>query len=149
MKIFINEQLAKTTYRPAYATEFSAGIDIPFLTYQYHEQSETYIVSTGVHVDIPQGYYGMLVLRSSASKWLGVYMRSPGIIDSDYRGEVLIPLTEVFDGSNALESLNPGDRIAQLIIQPYITVPIEVVSVQDELSKTVRGQGGFGSTGVS
>jgi dUTP pyrophosphatase len=95
--------------------------------------------STGIAVEIPLGYFGLLRPRSSLAKKRYV-MASSGVIDAGYRGEIVIPLREVGHG----DSYEIGDRICQLIILP---LPDVAFVEQAELSETVRGTGGFGSTG--
>lgn len=129
---------------PMYATEGAAGFDL------YCNNEETIIakpnqvvkVPTGLRMQIPEGYFGAIYPRSSA----GIKMRvklanSTGIIDSDYRGEVILFL--INEGEKDLE-INKGDRLVQMIIQPYLRVEIEEV---EELTETTRGEGGIGSTG--
>ncbi len=94
-------------------------------------------ISTGVSVEIPKGYVGYIYLRGSSVKFGRVLGGMVGVIDSDYRGELIINLLDGLDP-------NPGDRIAQLVIHKLPDV--EMVEV-DELSTTDRGEGGFGSTG--
>ena len=129
---------------PVYATDGSAGVDL------YCNNQETIIakpnqvvkVPTGLKMQIPEGYFGAIYPRSSA----GIKMRvklanSTGIIDSDYRGEVILFL--INEGDKDLE-IKKGDRLVQMIIQPYLRVEIQEV---DELTETLRGEGGIGSTG--
>ena len=104
------------------------------------------LVGTGVKVEIPSGYVGLLFPRSSLSK-LGVTMtNSVGVIDSDYRGEIMASLMFTKTANGPVDSIfiNKGDRIVQLVILP-IMVP-DFVRVNN-LSNTERGDGGFGSTG--
>lgn len=134
-------------------TEHSAGIDLyaanlvlpngdlrteKFLTYMYIDSAAT--IGTGVAVEIPQGYFGLVAVRSglgfNSDAWTHM-----GVIDSDYRGEIKIRLHT----STQTCTINKYDRIAQLLIVPcFLGVPTEV----SELSETERGQGGFGSTGT-
>ncbi|MDO5027392.1 MAG: dUTP diphosphatase [Tissierellia bacterium] len=129
---------------PKYQTPGSAGFDL------YCNNQETIIakphqlvkVPTGLRMQIPEGYFGAIYPRSSA----GIKMRvklanSTGIIDSDYRGEVILFL--INEGEKDLE-IKKGDRLVQMIIQPYLRVEIEEV---DDLDQTDRGEGGLGSTG--
>lgn len=129
---------------PQYATDGSAGFDL------YCNNEETIIakpnelvkIPTGLKMQIPEGYFGAIYPRSSAGIKLRVRLaNSTGIIDSDYRGEVILFL--VNEGDKDLE-INKGDRLVQMIIQPYLRVQIKEV---DELSQTDRGEGGIGSTG--
>lgn len=100
------------------------------------------IVPTGVAVAIPEGHVGILAARSSlASKKSMTLANGVGVIDSDYRGEIKIPIIPL-DGCHNL--IQAGQKIAQLIILPIALPTVEVVS---ELPESVRGLGGFGSTG--
>jgi len=99
-------------------------------------------LTTGIAVEIPPGYVGQVVPRSGLAARHGIsVLNSPGIIDSDYRGEVVVIL---HNPGAAAYAVQPGDRIAQLLVLPVPNV--EVVQVE-ELSPTERGAGGMGSTG--
>ena len=101
-----------------------------------------YLASTGVAAAIPEGYVGLLFARSGlATKQHLRPSNCVGVIDSDYRGEIKVSL---HNDSNIIQTINNGDRIAQLVIIPYN--PIELNEV-NELDKTDRGKKGFGSTG--
>lgn len=124
---------------PKRATEGSAGLDL-----YLNEDVVLYpgeppkLVGTGVCVEIPTGYVGVLALRSGVKDcWMN---NGVGIIDSDYRGEVKVKLSAI----NQMAKYSKGSRIAQLVILPYLACDVTVVS---ELSDTQRGTGGFGSTG--
>ena len=135
----------KTLYRdaglPKYATTGSAGLDLCAMNMAVIDPWSTALIHTGLSVEIPDGYYGALYVRSSVARTGLVLTTGTSVIDSDYRGEVLIELRNV---SKSIHIVNPGDRIAQLVFQPYERV--EVVEA-DELNDTDRGSGGFGSTG--
>lgn len=129
---------------PAYATEHSAGIDL----YCKSEgdiiikSKETVKINTGVYVEIPEGYFGAVYPRSSTGVKKHLMLANTiGIIDSDYRGELMIFFYNYGQEDQKIEN---GDRLAQLVIQPYMRCKIEKV---DELADSVRGEGGFGSTG--
>lgn len=103
----------------------------------------TLLVKTGIAMEIPDGYYGGVYARSGLSSKKGLRPGNcVGVIDSDYRGEIKVPL---HNDSDIVQSIKNGDRIAQLIIQPYLNIEFEEV---DELSGTERGSGGFGHSGV-
>ena len=105
---------------------------------------QTEKINTGICVEIPNGYFGAIFARSGLATKRGLRPANcVGVIDSDYRGEVIVALHNDTEKS---ESIHVGDRIAQLVILPYLPVEFEEV---DELSNTDRGEGGFGSTGVS
>ena len=106
------------------------------------EPGETRLVHTGLSFEIPEGCVGLIFARSGLASKRGLAPANKvGVIDSDYRGEIIIGLVNHFEESYVIE---PGDRVAQLVIMPVFTPETEVVS---ELSGTVRGEGGFGSTG--
>lgn len=102
------------------------------------------VVSTGVKVAIPQGYMGIIVPRSGLALKRGIQViNTPGIIDSGYRGEIKVGL---INHGNSDYEISEGDRIAQLIIVPYIKADFVEV---EKLNSTSRGDGGFGSTGIN
>lgn len=104
---------------------------------------ETEIIHTGLVFEVPQGYWAGIYARSGLATKRGLRPSNcTGVIDSDYRGEVLVAL---YNDSDDPQVVWHGDRIAQAIVSPYYTVQIEEVT---EVSKTKRGTGGFGSTGV-
>ena len=104
---------------------------------------ETVLVPTGLSMELPEGYAGLIYARSGLASKKGLAPANKvGVIDSDYRGEVLVAL---HNHSPQDASIEPGERIAQLVITPYI---MGVFQEADELSDTERGAGGFGSTGT-
>lgn len=105
---------------------------------------ETKKISTGLGMEIPHGYAGLIFARSGLATKRGLRPANcVGVVDSDYRGEVIVAL---HNDSAEPQQINHGDRIAQLVIVPYATVLFEVV---DDLESTERGDGGFGSTGTA
>jgi len=96
-------------------------------------------VRTGVRVQIPEGYVGLLCIRSSLAKQGAYLLNGIGVIDSDYRGEVRMLM-----GCTGSVVITKHDRIGQLVVVPCFTGPAQPVT---ELDKTERGEGGFGSTG--
>ncbi len=100
-------------------------------------------IGTGIAVEIPDGYFGAVFARSGLAAKKGLRPANcVGVIDSDYRGEIFVPL---HNDSGEIRTVADGDRIAQLVILPYMTVDF---AEADELSETERGEGGFGSTGI-
>lgn len=100
-------------------------------------------IGTGLSFELPQGTFGAIFPRSGLATKQGLRPANcVGVCDSDYRGEYIVPLR---NDSNLTQVINPKDRIAQLILMPYIPMTFNVVN---ELSETERGKGGFGSTGV-
>ncbi|MBR2861259.1 MAG: dUTP diphosphatase [Clostridia bacterium] len=129
---------------PTYGTEFSAGADL----YALEDSSvtigpnETKFIHTGICLAIPSGYVGLIYARSGlACKKDLAPANKVGVIDSDYRGEIIVALHNHGGEERIIES---GERIAQLVITPYITAEFELAQ---ELDETARGLGGFGSTG--
>lgn len=101
-------------------------------------------ISTGVKVAIPEGYVGEICSRSGLAARGIIVANAPGIIDSGFRGELEVILLNVTDERR---SVSPGERIAQLLIKPYVAPTLEYVDELPE-SSDGRGEGGFGSTGV-
>lgn len=137
--------ITKSGRCPSYATEGASGMDLTaFLSEPVIlKPMERMLVPTGLFVEIPLGYEGQVRARSGLAIKHGIgLVNSIGTIDSDYRGEIKVPLINF--GSEPFE-INDGDRIAQFVIAKYEKVDITLVS---ELSDTVRGEGGFGHTGV-
>ena len=128
---------------PTYGTVDSAGADLyAVLDSELSiKPGETKVIPTGLSMAIPKGYVGLIYARSSLGTKKGLAPANKvGVIDADYRGEVKVVL---FNQSNETQIINPEERIAQIIITPYIKVDFEEVN---ELSETERGNGGFGST---
>ena len=130
---------------PFYGTEFSAGADLCACLDEpvTLQPNETKMISIGIAAELPVGYAGLIFARSGlASKRNLAPANKVGVVDSDYRGEWFVPMRNHGDTPQTIE---PGERIAQLVITPYLTAQfIEA----ETLSDTVRGMGGFGSTGV-
>jgi len=130
---------------PTYGSEFAAGADL----YACLEEAvliaphETKLIPTGLSLEIPAGWAGMIHARSGlATKRDLAPANKVGVIDSDYRGEVMVSL---HNHGLIAQTVEPGERIAQLVIMPYLTAQFFEA---DELTDTVRGTGGFGSTGT-
>ncbi len=137
--------ISKSGVIPTYATEGASGMDLRAYTEEpiVLQPMERMLVPTGLYVEIPQGYEGQVRARSGLAIKKGIgLVNSIGTIDSDYRGELRVPLINF--GSEPFEIQN-GDRIAQLVIAKYEKVEVELT---DELNDTERGEGGFGHTGV-
>ena len=103
---------------------------------------DTCLLGTGVSMSIPDGYYGGVYARSGLAYKEGLRLANcTGVIDSDYRGEIKVP---IHNDSKVERVIQPGQKIAQIIISPYLAVTFSEV---DSLNDTVRGEDGFGSTG--
>lgn len=129
---------------PKYAKPGDAGMDLTAIRYEYDEKHDNHVYGTGLSIEIPEGYVGLLFPRSSNRKTDAYMTNHVGVIDSGYRGEIMITYKnrDCFDGT--FEPYQIGDRVAQLIIMPYPEINLTEV---EELSETERGEGGHGSTG--
>lgn len=130
---------------PEYETEGSAGMDVRAYTEEdiVIKPGKRVLVPTGLFMEIPNGCEAQIRARSGLAIRNGITMiNGIGTIDSDYRGEIKIPLVNLGDESFVIKN---GDRIAQMVISRYETVSWEKVS---EVGETIRGNGGFGHTGV-
>ena len=129
---------------PTYGTEYSAGADLYALLDSSIEINphETVFVRTGISLEIPEGYCGLVFARSSMGAKRGLAPANKvGVIDADYRGEIMVTL---HNHSREIQTVNPGERIAQIAIVPFLKAEF---CEADELSDTTRGESGFGSTG--
>ena len=130
---------------PTYGSVYSAGADL----YACEENAvviapgATVLVHTGISIEIPEGFGGFIYARSGLATKKGLAPANKvGVIDADYRGEVMVAL---YNQSAAAQTVEPGERVAQLVIAPFLKA--EFIEAE-ELSDTVRGTGGFGSTGT-
>lgn len=131
---------------PTYGSEQAAGADLYAVTDGdvTIAPGETVLIHTGLSMELPVGYVGLIYARSGLASKKGLAPANKvGVIDSDYRGEFLVAL---HNHSNAPQTIIHGERIAQLVIAPYLTAVFQEVST---LSETERGAGGFGSTGTN
>ena len=144
MKVNV-KKLNENAILPTYGTEHSAGADLYNLpgndiTVEPHE---TVMVHTGLAIEIPEGYCGLIFARSGLATKRGLAPANKvGVVDSDYRGEWMGALHNHTDKAATVEG---GERVAQMVIVPYLKAQFEL---SDELSDTERGAGGFGSTGT-
>ena len=125
---------------PRYAKNGDAGMDLTAVSV-YRDDDGNIVYGTGISIEIPQGYVGFLFPRSSNSKTNLTLTNSTGVIDSGYRGEISMKFKEL---AYEMKRYYIGDRIGQLIIMPYPQIEFKEV---DELSKSERGDAGYGSTG--
>lgn len=141
MKVNV-KKLSKNAKLPAYGSEYAAGADLYAAEPVCIAPGETAFVHTGIAVELPAGTVGLVYARSGlACKQDLAPANKVGVIDCDYRGEVMVAL---HNHGRETRSVERGDRIAQLVIAPYYTAQF---AEAEELSETVRGAGGFGSTG--
>jgi dUTP pyrophosphatase len=143
MKIKV-KRLTNTAKLPEKGSKFSAGYD---LSADINEvilirPCETVKIPTGLSFEVPEGYFGGIYARSGLSTKQGLRpANAVGICDSDFRGEYIVALHNDSDTTRVIE---PGQRIAQIVFQPYLMCDLNDV---DDLTETDRGDGGFGSTG--
>lgn len=146
MKIKI-KKLHKDAVIPSYAKDGDAGMDLTAISANGSPEHGYVEFGTGLSIEIPKGYVGLIFPRSSISKRSAMLANSVGVIDSGYRGEITlrfkIDTATLFAKGCIYKPYMKGDRVGQLIIMPYPHIEFEEV---DELSETERGEGGFGST---
>ena len=132
---------------PSYAKPGDAGMDLTAISYDYDYEHDNHIYGTGLAIEIPEGYVGLIFPRSSNRKTMAYMTNHVGVIDSGYRGEIFITYKNRDDNRQKLNTVpyTLGSKVAQLIIVPYPY--IELVE-SEELSNTERGEGGHGSTGA-
>ena len=138
------KKLNENAIAPTYGTEFSAGADL--YACEGGEVTigvgESKLIHTGLSLEIPRGYAGLIYARSGIATKRGLAPANKvGVIDSDYRGEIMVC---IYNHSKEPQTIADKERIAQLVITPFLKVDY---TETDELSDTVRGEGGFGSTG--
>ncbi len=138
------KKLRENAQMPTYGSEFAAGADI----YAAIDEAvtiapnETKFIPTGLAFQIPEGYAGFMYARSGMASKRGLAPANKvGVIDADYRGEVMVAL---HNHGAVAQTVEVGERISQMIIAPFLTADF---IFSDELEDTVRGEGGFGSTG--
>lgn len=138
------KKLSPQAIMPTYGTPYSAGADLyacmaePIVI----EPGCTQLLHTGIAMEIPEGYAGLNFARSGLATKRGLAPANKvGVIDSDYRGEILVAL---HNHGSVAQTIEPGERISQLLLVPVMQAQFEET---EELSDTVRGEGGFGSTG--
>ena len=138
------KKLDERAVLPAYGSAYAAGADL----YAVLDEplaiapGETKLIKTGISMEIPEGYAGLIYARSGLATKRGLAPANKvGVIDADYRGEVMVAL---HNHSNCVQEVAPLERIAQLVVAPFLKAEFFET---EELSSTVRGEGGFGSTG--
>lgn len=140
MKIKI-KKLHPQAIAPSYAKNGDAGMDLRAVSVE-NDVHGNFVCKTGIAMEIPEGYVGLLFPRSSVSKTSLALRNSVGVIDSGYRGEIMLKFGRI-NGQSPI--YNEGDKVGQIVIIPHPHV--EFVEAE-ELSATERGEGGFGSTGM-
>ena len=143
MKINV-KKLKETAIIPTKGSEYAAGSDLYACTEMpiLIEPQATVLVPTGLAIELPVGTVGLIYARSGLASKRGLAPANKvGVIDCDYRGEILVAL---HNHNNSSQTIEPQERIAQLVVTPYFEVDY---SEADTLSETTRDSGGFGSTG--
>lgn len=138
-------KLKEEAHIPVYGSDQAAGADLYACLEEPVEvkQGQTVFIPTGLSMEIPVGLAGFVYARSGMACKKGLAPANKvGVIDSDYRGEILVALHNHSQQDMVVE---PGERVAQMVIAPYIMARYEQV---DSLEDTARGEGGFGSTGT-
>ena len=144
MPVIAVKKLDERAVLPTYGSAFAAGADLYALADEeiVFQPGETKFVRTGLAMEIPEGYAGLIYARSGLACKRGLAPANKvGVVDSDYRGEVMVAL---HNHSNQEQRVAVGERIAQLVVAPFLKAEF---AQADELNETVRGEGGFGSTG--
>lgn len=139
------KKLDPAAVTPSYAKPGDAGLDLTYVgDARWLHAGERFLASTGIALELPPGTQGEVRSRSGlAAKHGVVVLNSPGTVDEGYRGEVKVILTNT--DPSASFYLEPGMKIAQLVVMPYVRADVVVVN---DLSESERGEGGFGSTGI-
>ena len=137
------KQLNEDAVLPQYAKPGDAGKDLVATSKKFSTEKQCWIYGTGLAVEIPEGFVGLLFPRSSVRNYCLILANCVGVIDSGYRGEIMCSFKPYSFGNNKI--YNVGDKIAQLIIVP---VPMYESEWSQTLSDTERGTGGHGSTGI-
>ena len=138
------KKLTATAHEPTHGSSWAAGYDLyaDLSSSIMIQPGETKVIKTNIAVEMPAGYFGGIYPRSGLSTKQGLTLvNCVGVIDADYRGDIRVPLINL---SRQWRIIDPGERVAQIIVQPCERVQWAEVP---ELSDTDRGSGGFGSTG--
>lgn len=138
------KKLTSTAQAPTRGSNYAAGYDLSadVGSNVIIAPHTTVKIGTGIAVELPENTFGAIYARSGIASKEGLRPANcTGVVDEDYRGELVVAL---HNDSDVVRIVEPGERIAQFVVQPYVSVEFEEV---EELSTTVRGVGGFGSTG--
>lgn len=140
-------RLTDKTLMPTRANPTDAGLDLRAAESKLIQSATPTLIDTGVSVQIPRGHVGLVFSRSGLAKHGITLSNSVGVIDSDYRGNIMVSVICNADNERDI-FINKGDRIAQLVVVPIVLPEVQVVDEDDEeWLNTARGTGGFGSTG--
>ena len=138
------KKLTSTAQEPTRGSKYAAGYDLSadIGANVLIAPHTTVKIGTGIAVELPENTFGAIYARSGIASKEGLRPANcVGVADEDYRGEIIVAL---HNDSDVMRMVEPGERIAQFVVQPYVNVEFEEV---ETLSTTVRGEGGFGSTG--
>ena len=138
------KKLSEDAILPTYGSEFAAGADLYACLEKevLIEPGQTLLIKTGLAMEIPEGLVGLIYARSGLASKRGLAPANKvGVVDSDYRGEIMVAL---HNHGTVAQTVAHGERIAQMVFAPYYAADFVL---SDELDDTVRGVGGFGSTG--
>lgn len=139
------KKLSPKAVTPTYAKEGDAGLDVTCIGYQIDKENNYIEYFTGLALELPKGYVGLIFPRSSVSKTDLRLANCVGVVDSGYRGEITFRYKFRKDAFFAsLKRYQEGDRIGQLVILPYPQIELEEI---EKLAESERGSGGYGSTG--
>ena len=137
------KKLDERAILPTRGSALAAGADLYALDGVTIASGETVLVHTGIALAIPEGYAGLIYARSGLAAKRGLAPANKvGVIDADYRGEIMVAL---HNHSGLPQAVDAGERIAQLVVTPFLSVEFDEC---DALDETARGTGGFGSTGT-
>lgn len=143
MKLYF-KKLDQRAVAPTYGSDLAAGADLRAILDEpvTIRPNESVLIHTGVAAAIPEGFVGLVYARSGIACKRGLAPSNKvGVIDADYRGEIMVSL---HNHGTTEQTIEPGERIAQMVITPFLRCEYEEVS---DLDNTDRGEGGFGSTG--
>lgn len=138
------KKLSPTAQEPTRGSKYAAGYDLSadIGSNVIISPHTTIKIGTGIAVELPENTFGAIYARSGIASKEGLRPANcTGVVDEDYRGELVVAL---HNDSDVMRIVEPGERIAQFVVQPYVSVEFEEV---ETLSTTVRGEGGFGSSG--
>ena len=135
------KKLVETAKMPTKAHPTDAGADLTAVSREWNEELKCWVYGTGIATEIPEGYVGLVFPRSSIRKYTLAQCNCIGVIDSHYRGEIMVSYKPT---SNVQKIYEIGDKIAQLIVLPYPEISYTEV---ENLSETDRGENGHGSSG--
>lgn len=142
MKVKI-KKLSPKAVIPAYAKKGDAGLDLTSISRDFDDKNNI-IYKTGLAIEIPDGYVGLIFPRSSIANKNQLLTNSVGVIDSGYRGEITFKFKSIQNATHFCKPYEVGERVGQLIIMPYPQIEFEET---EQLTETERGTGSYGSTG--